>query len=63
MKKIMPSFEYEPLVLSLKPKNSDEKKTEEIQMGRDHQIHEFQRSQETSTNERIALQGRILNRL
>ncbi len=49
--------------LSMSQRLQIKKKTKVIQMGKDHQVQEQHKSQETLEEERIALRGRLLNRL
>jgi len=44
MEKVMPSFEYEPLVLSLELETLDEEENKRDTMGQDYQVQEFHRS-------------------
>ncbi len=45
MEKVMPSFEYEPLVLFLEPKTLDEEEDKGIQMGQDKSCRRVRRPQ------------------
>ncbi len=59
MEKVIPSFQYEPLVISLELETLDEEETKEILMVQDHQVHEQKRkNQETAEEGRIALKRR-----
>jgi hypothetical protein len=40
MEKVMPTFEYEPLILSPKPKTSDEEENRRDMVVQDHQVQE-----------------------
>ncbi len=44
MEKVMPSFEYEPLVLSLELETLDEEENKRDTMGQDYQVQEFHRN-------------------